>query len=185
MSREARKFKNWNNFALVWYRPICVCVSVSIGRKQSGGRRCQTVGMEDQQQPGKLRKYECCPVSSKSKKKSQKLVKGVAFIGDEDDSDNNGDDYVRDDDFLDDDHNDDNNDDDDTDDKPHHNPSIPDPDQHDHTSSRSSSPQHAQSYDYISDDEFVHDAGIHKSTNASHPVSTTPIIPSSDVFSSY
>ncbi|XP_032787702.1 uncharacterized protein LOC116925152 isoform X4 [Daphnia magna] len=127
-------------------------------RKQSGGRRCQTVGMEDQQQPGKLRKYECCPVSSKSKKKSQKLVKGVAFIGDEDDSDNNGDDYVRDDDFLDDDHNDDNNDDDDTDDKPHHNPSIPDPDQHDHTSSRSSSPQHAQSYDYISDDEFVHDA---------------------------
>uniref|UniRef100_A0A0N8DDR4 L(2)01289 long form n=1 Tax=Daphnia magna TaxID=35525 RepID=A0A0N8DDR4_9CRUS len=127
-------------------------------RKQSSGRRCQTVGMEDQQQPGKLRKYECCPVSSKSKKKSQKLVKGVAFIGDEDDSDNNGDDYVRDDDFLDDDHNDDNNDDDDTDDKPHHNPSIPDPDQHDHTSSRSSSPQHAQSYDYISDDEFVHDA---------------------------
>lgn len=125
---------------------------INIGRRTEG-RRCQMVGMEDSRHPGKLRKYECCPVSSgKSKSKKSKLVKGVAFIeGDEDDSSDS--DYVPDDDFLDDD------DDHDDDDHPHDDPSNPDPDQHDHTSSPS--PQHAQSYDYVSDDEFVNDAGIH------------------------
>lgn len=126
--------------------------------RRTGGRRCQLVGMEDNRHPGKLRKYECCPVStgktkSSSSSKKSKLVKGLAFIGDEDDSDS--DDYVPDDDILDD-------DDDDDDDHPHDDPSNPDPDQHDHTISPP--PQHAQSYDYVSDDEFVNDAGIHKHT---------------------
>ncbi|XP_046651298.1 uncharacterized protein LOC124342369 isoform X3 [Daphnia pulicaria] len=126
------------------------------GRKQTGGRRCQTVGMEDPNQPGKLRKFECCPVKSSNKKSKQNLVKGVAFIGDEDDYD--CDDYVQNDDFLDDDdqNDDDDDDDDDNDDLPPH-PSQPDPDQHDHSAS-TPSPQHAQSYDYVSDDEFVTDA---------------------------
>lgn len=126
------------------------------------------VGMEDDRHPGKLRKFECCPVSSssnsKSKKSQQKLVKGVAFVGDSDDDDNDDDDYVPDDDFLDDDDHDDDGDDDtddNNDDHSHHIPSNPDPDQHDQASSPSWSPsQHAQSYDYVSDDEFVTDAGI-------------------------
>ena len=149
----------WNATGLLPSICLCVCVSVSAGGKKSGGggRRCQTVGMEDDQHPGKLRKYKCCPVSSSKKSSSKKLVKGVAFIGgDEDDCDQ--DDYMRDDDFLDDDDSDD------------------DDDFHDHTSSPSSSPQHAQSYDYVSDDEFVTDAGIHNQYMCIRPYISPSVI---------
>ncbi len=157
--KTKKKLQNLEHLCIRLVASICVCLYVSIGRKQTGGRRCQTVGMEDPNQPGKLRKFECCPVKSSNKKSKQNLVKGVAFIGDEDDSD--CDDYVQNDDFLDDDdqNDDDDDDDDDNDDLPPH-PSQPDPDQHDHSAS-TPSPQHAQSYDYVSDDEYVTDAGIH------------------------
>lgn len=157
--KTKKKLQNLEHLCIRLVASICVCLYVSIGRKQTGGRRCQTVGMEDPNQPGKLRKFECCPVKSSNKKSKQNLVKGVAFIGDEDDYD--CDDYVQNDDFLDDDdqNDDDDDDDDDNDDLPPH-PSQPDPDQHDHSAS-TPSPQHAQSYDYVSDDEFVTDAGIH------------------------
>ena len=143
-----------NMKAIKQYSTILHSRMKSIGRRVNG-RRCQTVGMEDDRHPGKLRKFECCPVSSKSKKKS-KLAKGVAFIGGDEDDDSNDqdDDYVPDDDFLDDDDDDDQNND-----HPHDDPSNPEPDQHDHhASSPPSPPQHDQSYDYVSDDEFVDDA---------------------------
>lgn len=119
--------------------------------------------MEDDKHPGKLRKYQCCPVTSdkKSKKKNEKLVKGVAFVGDED---GDCESFASSDDFLDDD--DDNDDDDDDVDDSHDDPPNPYTDQHDHFSDAESA-QHAQSYEFVSDDEIVSDAGTHKTVFAS------------------
>nr|CAG4638530.1 EOG090X0856 [Cyclestheria hislopi] len=116
-------------------------------RKSSA--RCQMVGMEDGKHPGKLRKYQCCPVVSHAddkKKSKSKLAKGIAIIDEDDDAD---DDFVQDTDFIDGDDDDDGNDDDN--------------DDSDLTDSRHpfdlySSP-YSQSVDFISDDEFVQDSG--------------------------
>lgn len=128
--------------------------------------------MEDDKYPGKLRKYQCCPVTSDSKKsKKNKLVKGVAFFGDEDDDDCGS--FASDDDFLDD---DDDQDDDDTDDS-HDDPTNPDTDQHDHHHfSDRASAQHAQSFEFFSDDEIVSDAGTHKRVVASDSGSFSQLI---------
>lgn len=106
------------------------------------------VGMEDSQHPGKLRKYQCCPVKSSKSNKKSKLARGVAFVGDEEDCEEN---FTRDDDFVDDDDDDDDHYDDDD---PHDAPPTPPA-----TSSpiRPAASQHAttQTFDYVSDDEFV------------------------------
>lgn len=109
-------------------------------------RRCQTVGMEDANQRGKLRKYQCCPVFSKKKSKKG-VAKGAALAVDDDDDDN--DEYVDDSDILDDDDDDDNDDDD------HLDPRL-DNDQN--------GPQHHQppctvieSNEYLDDDDFADD----------------------------
>ena len=113
---------------------------------RSGRRRCQTVGMEDANQRGKLRKYQCCPVFSKKKSKKG-VAKGAALAVDDDDDDN--DEYVDDSDILDDDDDDDNDDDD------HLDPRL-DNDQN--------GPQHHQppctvieSNEYLDDDDFADD----------------------------
>ena len=112
---------------------------------RSGRRRCQTVGMEDANQRGKLRKYQCCPVFSKKKSKKG-VAKGAALAVDDDDDDN--DEYVDDSDILDD-------DDDDNDDDDHLDPRL-DNDQN--------GPQHHQppctvieSNEYLDDDDFADD----------------------------
>ena len=147
---------------------------------KSGGseKRCQTVGLEDVRHPGKLRKYQCCPVSSSSsksandKKSKEKLAKGFALPdAGEDDDLVDEDDLIHDspDDGSD---NDDDSDDSTTDDDDNQppstssysssssssNPSNPS-NQHDDHKHHSSSPSHTQSYVYISDDDFISDAG--------------------------
>jgi len=162
-------------------RAVCVYVYVYTGRlkRMSGsGKRCQTVGLEDTRHPGKLRKYQCCPVSSSSsssqrsssngKKNKAKLASAAGLGIDEE--------YIDEDDLIDD-------DDDSPDDAndsnsrkkpydPHDDPSPspqlsissspPPSNQHgdQNYQHRSSSPSHIQSYVYISDDDFISDAGI-------------------------
>lgn len=132
---------------------------IGLGRKP-GQQQCKMVGIEDGKHPGKLRKYQCCPVASSSgrsdKKKTSKLVKGVAFVGDEEDDE---DCFTKEDDFVDDDDDDDDDksQDDDDDDDPHDappktkTPPSSSPARHDTT----------QTFEYVSDDDFVTDAGIH------------------------
>ena len=140
------------------------------------GKRCQTVGLEDTRHPGKLRKYQCCPVSSSSsssQRSSSNVKKNkakLAAIVELEEEFIDEDDLIHDDD--DDDAPDDNTNDSNSRKKPYNPhddpssssqpPSSPSPfiqhgDQN--YQHRSSSPSHIQSYVYIPDDDFISDAG--------------------------
>ncbi len=152
-----------------WKETGALCIGLGrAGKSSSAGavQRCQMVGMEDGRHPGKLRKYQCCPV--KSSKRKSKLAKGIAFFsGEPDDEDDN---FAQDDDFVDDDDDDDNDDDrskDDNrdDDDPHDTPPtppspVPAPSQEPSSPAKEHAPTIQPHFEFVSDDDFVSDAGI-------------------------
>lgn len=151
-----------------WKETGALCIGLGrAGKSSSAGavQRCQMVGMEDGRHPGKLRKYQCCPV--KSSKRKSKLAKGIAFFsGEPDDEDDN---FAQDDDFVDDDDDDndddrskdDNRDDDDPHDTPPTPPSpVPAPSQEPSSPAKEHAPTIQPHFEFVSDDDFVSDAGI-------------------------